>query len=243
MNAVKTHVQNLSKKMGTAQALLGVSTVFEAGEVHGIIGPNGAGKTTLLRLLCGLLTPGSGEISFEQDGHSVGAAQIKACTGYFPQEPSLYPDLSCQEHLEFFRDLYNIPQPEFERRADELFTATNMTPFRARPAGKLSGGMYKKLGLMCVLLNRPNLLLLDEPTVGVDPVSRQQLWDLVYEFAGLEMTVVLSTSYMDEARRCARIHVLEEGHLLASGAPQELLKRFEVKDIAQLFLKNNDEHN
>ncbi len=172
-------VQNLSKKMGHVQALQQVTTLFEGGRVHGIIGPNGAGKTTLLRLLAGLLHPDGGSIDYLINRQPYTRAQIKAATGYFPQEPSLYPDLSCMEHLEFFRDLYGLPEADFRPRAQELLAATGMSPFAGRPAGKLSGGMYKKLGLMCVLLNRPSLLLLDEPTVGVDPVSRQELWDLV----------------------------------------------------------------
>ena len=191
---------------------------------------------TLLRLIRGLLRPSSGKISFTQKGRPCPAEQAHQQTGYFPQEPSLYPDLSVWEHLEFFRDLYNVPAAEFERRAQDLLQATEMTPFKDRPAGKLSGGMYKKLGLMCVLLNRPALLLLDEPTIGVDPVSRQELWDLVYQVAGPEMTVILSTSYMDEAERCAKVHILQDGHLLHSGSPEEIMKEKQVKQFADLFV-------
>lgn len=169
--SISVRTENLCKSFKHTPALSGVSTEFEAGHVHGIIGPNGAGKTTLLRLIRGLLHPTSGEISFTQKGRPCPAEQAHQQTGYFPQEPSLYPDLSVWEHLEFFRDLYNVPAAEFERHAQGLLKATEMTLFKDRPARKLSGGMYKKLGLMCVLLNRPALLLLDEPTIGVDPVS------------------------------------------------------------------------
>ena len=237
--AIQATLQNVSKKMGTAQALQNVSTTFDAGEVHGIIGPNGAGKTTLLRLLAGLLRPDSGQLVYVQSGQEYTVAEQKAHIGYFPQEPSLYPDLSCWEHLEFFRDLYGLPQADFEKRARQLLNATGMTPFSDRPAGKLSGGMYKKLGLMCVLLNRPRMLLLDEPTVGVDPVSRQELWDIVYGFAGEDMTVILSTSYMDEALRCAKVHVLQEGTLLASDTPQRLMEQWQINNFADIFLQRN----
>lgn len=232
-------VQNLSKKMGHVQALQQVTTLFEGGRVHGIIGPNGAGKTTLLRLLAGLLHPDGGSIDYLINGQPCTRAQIKAATGYFPQEPSLYPDLSCMEHLEFFRDLYGLPEADFRPRAQELLAATGMSPFADRPAGKLSGGMYKKLGLMCVLLNRPSLLLLDEPTVGVDPVSRQELWDLVYGFAGQNMTVIVSTSYMDEAQRCAKVHVLDSGKLLDAGTPKDLMAKWHVRNFADIFLQGS----
>lgn len=235
--AVRVKADGVSKKMGPAQALCAVSTCFDAGLVHGVVGPNGAGKTTLLRLLAGLLRPDYGRIVYTQDGRDNAVAQEKPYIGYFPQEPSLYPDLSCREHLEFFRDLYGLNPQEFTKRSQELLAATGMAPFADRPAGKLSGGMYKKLGLMCVLLNRPKLLLLDEPTIGVDPVSRQELWDIVYGFAGKDMTVILSTSYMDEALRCAKVHVLEEGKLPAAGAPQELMKKFHVQNFADIFLR------
>ena len=143
------------------------------------------------------------------------------------------------EHMEFFRDLYAIGEKEFKIRSEELFNATDMADFKDRPAGKLSGGMYKKLGLMCVLLNRPGLLLLDEPTIGVDPVSRQQLWDLVYKYAGRDMTVIVNTSYMDEAQRCYKVHILRSGRLLAAGGPRELMEKFKVKNFADIFLQDD----
>lgn len=233
MDALEVTINNVSKEMGQTQALSRVTTVFEAGQVHGVVGPNGAGKTTLIRIISGLLKPNRGTVTYNK---TMDIKAAKPYLAYFPQEPSLYPDLSCMEHLEFFRDLYDIKQKDFEVRVQELLNATGMAPFTERAAGKLSGGMYKKLGLMCVLLNRPSLLLLDEPTVGVDPVSRQQLWDLVYKFAGAAMTVILNTSYMDEAQRCFKVHILDDGKLLAEGAPGALIEKFKVNNFADIFI-------
>ncbi len=235
--SISVRAEHISKMLHTTAALTDVSTVFEAGAVHGIVGPNGAGKTTLLRLLKGLLKPTQGKFEFSYKGQPCPAPDAITRMGYFPQEPSLYPDLSVWEHLEFFRDLYNLELSTFLRRTEELLSATGMAPFKDRPAGKLSGGMYKKLGLMCVLLNHPALLLLDEPTIGVDPVSRQELWDIVYNVAGPEMTVILSTSYMDEAERCAKVHILQAGRLLAGGQPQDVMQKLHVTNFADIFLK------
>lgn len=236
--SIEVRAEHIFKTLNTTVALTDVSTVFEAGMVHGIVGPNGAGKTTLLRLIKGLLKPNEGTFRFAYHGKERTAQAVISRIGYFPQEPSLYPDLSVWEHLEFFRDLYDLNADDFRKRAEELLAATGMAPFKERPAGKLSGGMYKKLGLMCVLLNRPALLLLDEPTIGVDPVSRQELWDIVYNVAGSEMTVILSTSYMDEAERCAKVHVLQDGKLLADGQPQSVMENLHITNFAELFLKH-----
>ena len=236
--SIEVRAEHISKMLNTTVALTDVSTVFEAGIVHGVVGPNGAGKTTLLRLIKGLLKPDKGTFCFTYRDKACPAQEAISRTGYFPQEPSLYPDLSVWEHLEFFRDLYDLDESDFHKRAEELLAATGMAPFKDRPAGKLSGGMYKKLGLMSVLLNRPALLLLDEPTIGVDPVSRQELWNIVYNVAGPEMTVILSTSYMDEAERCAKVHVLQDGKLLASGQPQSVMENLHVTNFAELFLKH-----
>ena len=203
--SIEVRAIHISKTLNTTAALTDVSSIFDAGIVHGIVGPNGAGKTTFLRLIKGLLHPTQGKFEFAYQGKVCSPQEAISRMGYFPQE---------------------------------LLAATGMTPFKDRPAGKLSGGMYKKLGLMSVLLNRPALLLLDEPTIGVDPVSRQELWDIVYNVAGPEMTVILSTSYMDEAERCAKVHVLQNGHLLADGQPHTVMQNLHVTNFAELFLKH-----
>ncbi len=228
-------VENVSKSFNSARALRGVSTVFESARVHGVIGPNGAGKTTLLRLMTGLLRPESGRIIYVIDGVTKTPLEAKGQLGYFPQEPSLYPDLTCMEHMRFFGAMYALEEPEFEQRCKALFEATNMSAFKGRSAGKLSGGMYKKLGLMCALLNRPRVLILDEPTIGVDPLSRRELWDLIYRFIQNSMTVILSTSYMEEALRCSKVHVLNAGALLAAGAPRQLMEDYKLKRFEDIF--------
>lgn len=241
MPALEVSFNNVSKKMADAQALKNVSAELKGGQINGIIGPNGAGKTTFIRLTATLLTPDSGNIVYFENKIKKSAYQIKNDTGYFPQEPSLYADLSCIENMEFFRDLYGITNKEFKARSEELFSATAMAPFKDRPAGKLSGGMYKKLGLMCVLLNRPKLLLLDEPTVGVDPLSRQELWTLINKFAGADMTVVITTSYMEEALRCSNVIALDEGNLIIQDNPQNIMRKFNLKNFADIFLLKNNE--
>ncbi len=241
MPALEVSFKNVSKKMADAQALKNVSAELKSGQINGIIGPNGAGKTTFIRLTATLLTPDSGNIFYFENKIKKSPCQIKNDTGYFPQEPSLYADLSCIENMEFFRDLYGITNKEFKARSEELFFATAMAPFKDRPAGKLSGGMYKKLGLMCVLLNRPKLLLLDEPTVGVDPLSRQELWTLINKFAGQDMTVVITTSYMEEALRCSNVIALDEGKLIIQDNPQNIMKKFNLKNFADIFLLKNNE--
>jgi len=233
----KVTVSNVVKHMKTAPALNGVSMVFDGGVINGIVGPNGAGKTTLLRCMASLLTPESGTIEFEAEGQKLTPAQAKKFIAYFPQEPSLYPDLSCAEHMQFFRALYSLGAAEFKKRSDELFKATGLDKFRARRARELSGGMYKKLGLMCVLLNNPRFLFLDEPTIGVDPVSRRELWELIRKFSDGGMNVVMSTSYMDEALRCGRVAALNAGKLIVSGAPDKIMKDFKLKKFEDIFFK------
>jgi ABC-2 type transport system ATP-binding protein len=221
--------------MLSTKALNNISTTFEEHIIHGIIGPNGAGKTTLIRIIASLLKADKGSVNYTLGNKKL--SDIKSYLGYFPQEPSLYTDLSCQEHLEFFKALYKINDNDFNERCEQLYRVTSMTPFKKRKIGSLSGGMYKKLGIMCVLLNRPKLLLLDEPTIGVDPLSRRELWDLVYNFAKNGMTVIMSTSYMDEAEQTNKVHVLNEGNLLVSGSPLEIMGRYHLNKIEDIFLK------
>jgi ABC-2 type transport system ATP-binding protein len=156
-----------------------------------------------------------------------------------PQQQSLYPDLSISEHLDFFKELYGIKRDLYREKREELLHITRLGDFVDRPAGQLSGGMYKKLGLMCALLRSPEIMLLDEPTNGVDPISRRELWELLYRLLDQKILILVSTAYLDEAERCGSVHLLEQGKLVAEGEPRQILKREGVKSFDELFLKRN----
>jgi ABC-2 type transport system ATP-binding protein len=234
--SLSVRVHDLKKKLGPNQALAGLTTNFEAGRLHGIIGPDGAGKTTLLRHLMGLLHANEGTVQWSDKGKPVPLAQVRPTLAYMPQTQSLYADLSIGEHLDFFRDLYGLAEADYQARRAQLLHLTRLDRFVDRPAGKLSGGMYKKLGLMCALLAKPQALLLDEPTNGVDPVSRREFWELLMELLEQKILVLVATAYMDEAERCDKVHLIDKGRLLAEGEPRALLVREKVKRFDDIFL-------
>ncbi|MDE2141702.1 MAG: ABC transporter ATP-binding protein [Elusimicrobia bacterium] len=240
MPGIGIAVAGLRKKLGANQALDGTEFSFEPGLLHGLIGPDGAGKTTLLRTLIGLLAPDAGTVRFERDGKALDFRAIRDGVAYMPQRQSLYADLSIGEHLDFFRDLYSLSEDVYRKRRAELLAVTRLDKFQDRAAGQLSGGMYKKLGLMCALLQSPTILLLDEPTNGVDPISRREFWELLYRLAEEHVTIVVSTAYMDEAERCARVHLLDKGRALAEGEPREVLAAEGVETFDALFLKREE---
>lgn len=239
--ALKTN--NIHKQFKDVNALNGVSLNFAAGFMHGVIGPEGAGKTTLMRIILGLLTPNTGEIIFYKDKERVEFSLIRADIAYMPQQESLYADLSIDEHLEFFKDLYGIPPDIYVAKRAELLQITRLSEFVDRPAGKLSGGMYKKLGLMCALLRSPRVILLDEPTNGVDPISRREFWDLLYKLADQEILIILTTAYMDEAERCSYVHLLENGSVIGTGEPRQILEQANVKNFDEFFLQRGHHDN
>jgi ABC-2 type transport system ATP-binding protein len=220
-------VRNLSKSFGKGaahrDALRSISLQLPVGSMTALIGPDGAGKTTLLRLLAGILTPVTGEIYVLDHPLPKEALALQSQIGYMPQRFGLYEDLTVEENLTLFADLHGIPHETREGRFAELLTMTALGPFRKRLAGQLSGGMKQKLGLACTLIHPPQLLLLDEASVGVDPISRRELWSIIQQqVADQKVTVLLSTAYMDEAERCDHVILLHEGEILAQGNPAQL---------------------
>ncbi len=214
--------EGLTRRFGDTVALDGLTLSVPAGELFALVGPDGAGKTTTMRLLTGILDPDAGE-AFVAGKHTVrAAAALKHELAYMSQRFGLYPDLTVEENLTFYADLYGVTRRERQQRLPELLGFSNLTPFRARPAGKLSGGMKQKLGLACALIHTPKVLFLDEPTNGVDPVSRRDFWRILYRLLAEGVTIFVSTAYLDEADRCARVGLLHRGKLLACGTPDEV---------------------
>ncbi|NIA15094.1 MAG: ATP-binding cassette domain-containing protein [Nitrospiraceae bacterium] len=216
----------------TITALDGLSAEVGSGRITGLVGPDGAGKTTLMRLLTGLLKPDSGSIRVLELDTVTDTQNIQASIGYMPQRFGLYEDLSVSENLELYADLQGLAGTDRKARFDRLMTFTGLGPFRKRLAGRLSGGMKQKLGLACTLVRPPRLLLLDEPSVGVDPVSRRELWDIVHSLVDEGISVLWATAYLDEAERCHDVLLLNEGRLLAAGPPQTLSERLKGRTFA-----------
>lgn len=220
MDAIE--VDGLTKSFGTIEAVKGLSLRIPAGEIYGLVGPDGAGKTTTMRLLTGSMDPTSGD-AFVGGHHTVREAErIKEEIGYMAQRFGLYPDLTVAENIHFYADIYGVPRRGREERIEELLSFSNMKPFKKRLAGNLSGGMKQKLGLVCALIHTPKVLFLDEPTNGVDPVSRRDFWRILNELQKDGVTILVSTAYLDEAERCTRVGLLHQGHLIAEGTPDEL---------------------
>jgi ABC-2 type transport system ATP-binding protein len=215
-------VQQLTRKFGNTTAVNELSFAVRHGELFGIVGPDGAGKTTLLRMLAGVLPPNDG------DAHVLGlsvvhdAERVKHQIAYMAQRFGLYEDLTVRENILFYADLYQVPQSERTARLQRLYAFSRLGEFENRLAGKLSGGMKQKLSLCCALIHHPRVLLLDEPTFGVDPISRRDLWLILHEMVAEGVTVIVTTSYLDEAERCDRVAMLHEGRLLALDAPTNL---------------------
>lgn len=215
---------HVTKRYGAVRALEDVSFEIAAGEMFGIIGPDGAGKTTSIRLACGLLPIDSGAVRVLGRDPIKEHRAITTDVGYLSQRFSLYGDLTIDENIAFFAEIHGVRR--YQSARDRLLDMTQLTPFRARRADRLSGGMKQKLALACTLVHEPRILLLDEPTTGVDPVSRREFWKLLSEFLSRGLTIVMATPYLDEAERCSRVALLHDGRLLAIDRPSELQQAF-----------------
>ncbi len=214
------HVTGLTKTFGETKALRGVDLSISTGEMFGIVGPDGAGKTTLIRILCGIIKPDAGAATILGLDLATEKEKIKPRIGYLSQRFSLYPDLSIDENIEFFAEIHEVEG--YKARRDELLEFTRLTPFRTRLADKLSGGMKQKLALACTLIHKPEIIFLDEPTTGVDPVSRRDFWKILSSLLKEGITIVMTTPYLDEAERCSRVALMEHGALLVVDEPRNL---------------------
>ena len=217
-------IQHINKRFGKVQALKDINITVENGEVFGLVGPDGAGKSTMFNILTTLLKPDSGDVEVLGLDVVKDYLQIRQVIGYLPGVFSLYPDLSVQENLAFFATMYKSSILDNMSLIKPIWK--QLVPFKDRPAGKLSGGMKQKLALCCALIHKPKLLFLDEPTTGVDPVSRREFWDILKDIQHKGVTVVVSTPYMDEATRCDRIALIQNGEIIKIDTPNKIISNF-----------------
>jgi ABC-2 type transport system ATP-binding protein len=229
---------NLSKNFGTLTAVNGLNLEVRTGEIFGLVGPDAAGKTTTLRMLCGILPPDRGEATVAECNIRTQAEALKEKVGYLPQRFGLYGDLSVLENIHFYADLYQVPRKGRTEKIERLLRFANLEPFGKRKAQDLSGGMKQKLGLICALIHTPQVLFLDEPTTGVDPLSRRDFWIILYDLLKEGVTILFSTSYLDEAERCSRVGLIYQGELLISDTPSAVKARM-GGTILELRTENN----
>ena len=213
-------IEQLHKSYDEIKAVNEISLNVQAGEMFGLVGPDGAGKTTTIRILCGLLKPDSGSVELLGSDLRKNKKEIQNQIGYLSQKFSLYGDLSIDENIEFFAEIHNVK--DFKARRDELLSFTRLTPFRDRLAEKLSGGMKQKLALACSLIHKPKIIFLDEPTTGVDPVSRRDFWKILSDLQKEGITIMMTTPYLDEAERCNRVALMNNGEIIAVDTPQNI---------------------
>ncbi len=221
-SAAAITAQNLVRSFGATAAVRDINFTIQRGEIFGFAGPDGAGKTTVMRMLAGVLQPDSGGIAVEGIDVIANPEAAKSKLSYMPQRFGLYEDLTVAENIFFYAELFSVPRKIRLARAGQLLEAAGLTAFQQRLAGQLSGGMKQKLGLVCALIHTPSVLLLDEPTTGVDPVSRRDFWAILYNLRESGVTIVLSTAYMDEAERCSRLALMHAGKIHYCDTPARL---------------------
>ena len=236
MDAV-IETRDLTKRFGALTAVDHLNLTVGRGEIFGLVGPDGAGKTTTVRMLCGLMDPSEGAATVA--GHDVAreSQAVKDQIGYMAQRFGLYADLTVQENMVFYADLFGITGAERDRLSAQLLRMTRMEPFTARQAGRLSGGMKQKLALMCTLLHHPQILFLDEPTNGVDPVSRRDFWTILYQLLKDGITIFMTTAYLDEAERCNRVGLMHKGKLIRCEAPEAMKRANQAANLEAAFIK------
>jgi ABC-2 type transport system ATP-binding protein len=237
MASAALELDGVTKRFGETEAVRGVSYAVNPGEMFGLIGPDGAGKTTTIRLLCGLLRPDGGQIRVLGKDPVKNHHAITTQIGYFSQRFSLYGDLTIDENIAFFAEIHGVSR--YQDRRNRLLEMMQLTPFRSRLADRLSGGMKQKLALACTLVHEPKIILLDEPTTGVDPVSRREFWRLLSEFLSQGITILMATPYLDEAERCSRIALMSNGRILALDEPTTLRTGF-PDDIIEVLAEPQD---
>jgi ABC-2 type transport system ATP-binding protein len=229
---------NLTKTFGPLTAVNQLNLDVRTGEIFGLVGPDASGKTTTLRMLCGILPPDRGEAKVADCDIRKEAESVKTKVGYLPQRFGLYGDLTVIENIHFYADLYQVPKKTRKERIERLLRFANLEPFGKRKARDLSGGMKQKLGLICALIHTPQILFLDEPTTGVDPLSRRDFWIILYELLKDGVTILFSTSYLDEAERCNRIGLIYQGELLIADTPSAVKAQMDGT-ILELRMENN----
>jgi ABC-2 type transport system ATP-binding protein len=231
--AVET--SSLNKNYGAVPALLGLDLRVKPGLLFGIIGADGAGKSTLLQILSTLLLPDSGKAAVLGTDIMADPASIRSRIGYMPQKFSHYEDLTVRENMRFFADIFGLRKDEYAQHISRLLQFSRLAPFENRRAGQLSGGMKQKLALSCALIHKPELLILDEPTTGVDPVSRKEFWTILRELNAEGITILVSTPYLEESEYCHDLILMHEGRILLQGAPATLLSEYRVPRMQDLF--------
>jgi ABC-2 type transport system ATP-binding protein len=226
--------QALTRDFKKTRAVNSLDLIIKTGELFGLVGPDGAGKTTALRLLAGLLSITEGSAMVADFDLKTQAGAIKPLIGYMAQQFSLYSELTVLENLHFFADLYDVPRKELQERTNQLLNFAGLTEFKNRRSGKLSGGMQKKLALACTLIHQPKILLLDEPTTGVDPISRREFWNILTELHLAGTTIIISTPYMDEADRCSLVGLMYEGEMMVVDTPRNIRSQIEG-ELIQIY--------